>query len=123
MRLKQREVFIFCLLLFITIATKQTVLARLFNVHLSEQWAGYATILRTSLNIGIGYLGLLKHEVGWVKQGWCLFYLILLLAVLLNALIFHFAGRNLFTINFDIFASPFFYLLACILPRIMRKYI
>ncbi len=123
MRLKQREILVFYLLLFITIATKQTILARLFNVYLSEQWAGYTTILRASLNIGVGYLGLLKHEVGWVKQGWCLFYLILLLAVLVNALIFHFAERNLFTINFDILASPFFYLLACLLPRIMRKYI
>lgn len=123
MKLKKRELRVFCLLLFITIAAKQTVLARLFGMYLSDENARYLSVLRAALNIGIGYWGLLRHEVWWVKQGWCLFYLILLSAVLFNAMVYHFTGRSIFAINFDILASPFFYLLACLLPRIMRKYI
>jgi hypothetical protein len=103
--------------------TKQAVLERLLAIHLSEEKARYLSVLRALLNIGIGYVGLLKHETRWVKQAWCLFYLILLLAILVNILLFYSTGRNVFTINFDMLISPFFYILACLLPRIMQKYI
>ncbi len=123
MKFKRQELMIFILLLFATIATKQTVLERLLNTHLSEESAKYLSIFRCSFNIVIGFIGLLKHEVWWVKKAWSLFYLILLLVVLVNIIANHFTGRHVFTINFDIMASPFFYLLACLLPRIMLKYI
>jgi len=123
MNLKQRELIVFCALLFITMISKQTVLDHVFGMHLSEEKAGYISVLRASLNIGIGFIGLMKHEVWWIKQAWCLFYLIMLLIVVINILASHFMGRNVFKINFDILASPFFYLLACLLPRIMRKYV
>jgi len=123
MNLKQRELIVFCALLFITMISKQTVLDHVFGMHLSEEKAGYISVLRASLNIGIGFIGLMKHEVWWIKQAWCLFYLIMLLIVVINILASHFMGRNVLKINFDILASPFFYLLACLLPRIMRKYV
>jgi hypothetical protein len=121
--LKQHELIVFCLLLLVTIFTKQTVLERLFSLSLSEESAKYLLILRASLNVSIGYLSLVKHETWWIKQIWCLFYLVILLAILVNTLAEHFIGRKVFTLNFDILASPFFYLLACLLPRLMRKYI
>ncbi len=119
MKLKKREIAFFVVLLVLTLLCKQTVLDALANrlgliIGFNAEQLKLAGVL---LNVIIGYIGLVKHEVKWIKIAWLSVYGILFTILIANQITQYAFGLTLADFDYTLFASPIFYLAACMLPR------
>lgn len=74
------------------------------------------------LMVIIGYIGLTKHEIASVKYIWALIYTVLLIGFVFDKILqFYFHQPLIFNIPSYQFTSPLPYLVACILPRIIKS--
>ncbi len=119
MKLKKREIFFFTVLLVLTLLCKQSVLDVLANrLGLNTSFnAEHLKLAGVLLNVTIGYIGLVKHEVKWIKIAWLSVYGILFSILIANRITRYVFGLTLAEFDYTLFASPVFYLAACILPR------
>ncbi len=119
MKLKKREIGYFVVLLILTLLCKQTIIDAIASklglyVHFD---AGYLKLSGVLLNFTIGYVGLIKHEVKWLKIAWLTVYGILLLVIATGKATEYSFNYSLIDFDYSLFVSPVFYLVGCMLPR------
>lgn len=119
MKLKKREIGYFVLLLILTLLCKQTIIdaiASKLGLYMRFD-AEYLKLTGVLLNITIGYVGLVKHEVKWLKIAWLTVYGILLLVIATDKATEYSFNHSLIDFDYSLFVSPVFYLAGCMLPR------
>ncbi|WP_342645228.1 hypothetical protein [Mucilaginibacter sp. CSA2-8R] len=119
MKLKKREILYFVILVILTLLCKQTIVEALTNklglqVHFNAEYLKLAGFV---LNVLTGYIGLIKHEVKWIKVVWLSVYGMLLIIIVANQLTQYAFNYSWAEFDYGLFVSPVFYLVACILPR------
>lgn len=72
------------------------------------------------LMIGIGYFGLTRQNIKWIKYLWLIVNAVLFAALVFDRIMVIYYDHNLNIPSYS-FTSPFPYLIACTLPNIVKK--
>ena len=119
MKIKKREIGYFALLIVLTLCCKQTIIDA-SATKLDSQVKVDAEHLKLAgvlLNVFIGYIGLIKHEVKWIKMTWLSVYAMLFLTIATDMLTEYTFNYSLANFDHGALVSPIFFLAACVLPR------
>lgn len=119
MKIKKREIGCLAVLIILTLLCKQTIMDAAATKLGSgvEVNAGHLKIAGVLFNVFIGYNGLVKHEVKWIKMAWLSVYGMLFFTIAVDKLTEYTLNYSLADFNYGVLVSPVFYLAACGLPR------
>jgi hypothetical protein len=119
MKIKKREIGCFAVLIILTLLCKQTIIDAAATRLGSgvEVNACHLKIVGVLFNVFIGYIGLVKHEVKWIKIAWLSVYGMLFFTIAVDKLTEYTLNYSLADFNYGVLVSPVFYLAACVLPR------
>jgi hypothetical protein len=119
MKIKKREIGYFAVLIILTLLCKQTIIdaAAIRLGSRVDVNASHLKIAGVLINVVVGYIGLFKHEVKWIKMAWLSVHGILLLIIAADKITEHTFNYSLTDFNYGVLVSPVFYLAACVLPR------
>jgi hypothetical protein len=119
MKIQKLEIGYFTVLVILTLICKHTIIDAAATKLGSrvEVNASHLKLAGVLFNVLVGYIGLINHEVKWIKMAWISVYGILFLTIAADKLTEYTFNYSVADFNYGGLVSPVFYLAACVLPR------